>query len=438
MKYLKYIIIFVIILIVVLIIVINNLSSNQNYTNNNISNIVSANNDGNNYISNVNNTVLNETPKDKKMEINGNIQELTSVNMFFAIENSIQSYIDNITNMNNLAVYNQLDSNYINTNNITTSNVLDFMSIFANQEFRALKINYVVGEKYNQYSVYGKLLSDKKNTSEVYFIINVDMDNFCYSIIPQLESKYSDLSQVNISITNRNIINSENNQMKYSKITDEQLIKSIINDYQKNALYDTQNAYKSLNTEYSKARFKDYSDYFNYVKNNVSKIQDLNLVSYNKSVKSEYTQYICKDIYENIYTVNATGIMEYKIILDDYTIQNTSEYINLTNEAKVKFNVNKIIKMLNTCDYTHLYNVLNNNFKANYFNTQTEFETYIKQNFYEYNIISSIEVTESENDDIYICVVELKDRVAIAANTMTKTIIMKLGTGTNFEMSFDV
>jgi hypothetical protein len=129
--------------------------------------------------------------------------------------------------------------------------------------------------------------------------------------------------------------------------------------------------------------------------------------------------------------------MEYTIILDDYTLESTSNYLSLSDTEKVKENANKVIKMLNTCDYTHLYEVLNDNFKANYFATQSEFEAYAKSNLFNYNIVSSMEVTENESG-IYICSVELKDRNSVAANTMTKTIIMKLGTGTDFEMSFDV
>lgn len=449
MKYLKIMIIIVIISIVGLgIYIIYNTSMTIDNTHNNINiNMQNTTNIKNNDVANniVNNTINNEKIRDEekqnlgdKVVINGEVKEVTSANMFYIVEKCVQNYINNVTSRNTNAIYSQLSPKYISNNGIDVVNVLNYVeSISENQEFRAIKMNYVQGNVIDQYSIYGKLLSSTGNTSEIYLILNLNSGNLRYSIIPQLGRNYTNLSQVTIGITDEVIVENNYNQGSYVRITDEQLIKNIMKDYQKNALYDTQNAYKSLDAEYSKARFKDYSDYFNYVRNNVSKIKDLTLVQYSKNDKTGYVQYVCKDNYGNVYTVNATGIMEYTIILDDYTLYSESEYTSLTNEQKIKYNVNKIIKMVNTCDYVNLYQVLNDNFKSNYFKTQSEFETYLKQNLFEYNIVSLIEITERE-DGIYVCSVELKDRSTVAANTITKTIIMKLGTGTSFEMSFEV
>lgn len=446
MKYLKIMIIFVIIIIIGLVIYINYISNNigNNENNNSVSNFqnttnITENNINSNTINNDNEITREEGPSiEDKMNITGRTEIVTSTNMFYIIQNCLQKYINDITSKNNVAVYNQLSTNYISLNGIEITNVLNYVeNISGSQEFRAVKMNYVQGEICDQYSVYGKMLSNTRNITEMYFIVNINTGNLAYSIIPQISNNYSDLSQITISVTNENINKTSDNQATYVRITDEQQIKNIMKDYQKNALYDTQNAYKSLDSEYSKSRFINYSDYFNYVRNNIAKIQDLTLVNYSKTPKVGYTQYICEDTYGNVYTVNATGIMEYTIILDDYTLENISNYINLSSEQKVNYNVNKVIKMLNTCDYSHLYNLLNDNFKINNFATQTDFENYAKQNLFDYNILSSIDINLRE-DGIYVCQLELKDRVSVAANTMTKTIIMKLGSGTNFEMSFDI
>ena len=296
---------------------------------------------------------------------------------------------------------------------------------------------YVQGEIYDQYSIYGKMLNNSGNTKELYLILNINTGNLTYSIIPLLNNNYENVSEINISVTNENINKNDNNQTKYIKVTDEQEIKKIMRDYKMNALYDTQSAYNSLDSQYSEERFKDYSDYTKYVQNNINKIRDLSLVSYNKEEKTGYTEYTCIDIYDNYYTIKLKGIMDYTIILDDYTLSKTSDYTNLSDVQKVKYNIRKVIKMLNTCDYTHLYEHLNNTFKTNNFATQEQFENYVKQNLFEYNIITSIEVSESENTT-YTSKVEIKNRNSVAANVITKTIIMKLGTGTDFEISFDI
>lgn len=448
MKYLKYVIIFIIVIIIILVICIMNISNNTNENSTNNVNMASNNSNtlNNNKINNITSNSNETTDYSNQIIYDGEIidgkqKQLKDENMFFTIEKCVQNYINNITNRNNTAIYNQLSLNYITTNNINTSNVLNYVeNISGTQEFRAIKMNYVQGDSCTQYGIYGKLLTSTGNTSEIYLILNLNSGNLRYSIIPQLGKNYTNLSQVNINVSNEQIPENENNQGNYVRITDEQHIKNIIKDYQKNALYDTENAYKSLDEEYSKKRFANYSDYFNYVTNNAQKIQDLTLINYKKEQKGNYIQYNCTDNYGNVYTTELTGIMEYTIILDNYTLQTTSDinsYNNSTNKQKVENNVKKVISMVNTCDYNHLYNLLYDGFKSNYFATQKDMEEIIKQKFFNYNIISAIEVNESENG-VYICVVELKDRSAVAANTVTRTIIMQLGEGTNFEMSFDI
>lgn len=454
MKYLKVIIIIVIIIIIGLVLCIKVITDNNSNDVNNLNmnfqnNINNSNANNTNSIdisNNTNNSENGVTIEEKEnygdvANITGTKQKVTSENMFYVIENCVQSYINNITDRNALAIYNQLSTSYISTNGINTSNVLNYVeNISGNQEFRALQMYYVQGKNYDQYSVYGKILNSTGNTNEIYLIVNINTGNLRYSIIPQINNNYTDLSQVKINITNEEINENNNNQGSYIRITDEQHIKNIIKDYQKNALYDTENAYKSLDEEYRKKRFINYSDYFNYVKNNATKIQSLNLVSYSKNVKTGYTQYICKDNYENIYTINSTGIMEYTIILDDYTLQTESDinsYNNLTNKQKAEKNVKKVINMINTCDYNHLYNLLYDKFKSNYFSNQQDMEKVIKQTFSDYNIITSLEVNESE-EGIYMCVVRLTDSIRVSAVTNIKTIMIQLGSGTDFKMSFDI
>ena len=96
----------------------------------------------------------------------------------------------------------------------------------------------------------------------------------------------------------------------------------------------------------------------------------------------------------------------------------------------------KLLKMINIKDYESAYNLLSDGFKVNYFPTLNDFENYIKNNFYEYSNVTFDEYTTEGEIVIY------KVKIHGVQNNrdvvMNKTIIMKLGTGTDFEMSFDL
>ena len=458
MKYLKTMIILVAIIILGIIIylfnyvsndktsIINNNTTNitQSVNKNNITNNMSGNTSVNSNNSNDNNITSEITYEEEKnlgdkMVITGQVKEVTSGNMFFIMEKCIQNYINSIVNKDVESIYNQLSIKYILSKNINTSNVLQYVeNISEYQEFRALKMDYVQGKVYDQYRVYGKLLSTNGSISNIYFVININTSNLAYAVVPQLNNNYKNLSQVKIDITEEEIVKNNNNSAKYLKISDEPIIDGIMNDYQKNVLYDTKSAYDSLNEEYRKKRFKDYEEYFKYAQNKVYQIQNMKIQRHKKTEYTGYTEYECEDAFGNVYIIKAIGIREYTIILDDYTIENDSyktEYASLDNTEKSKENVNRFIKMINNCDYRNCHKYLYSGFKNNYLKTQEDFEIYVKANFFEYNVVNSIDITERE-DGICICNVTIKN--GNNEETLTKNIIVQLGTGTDFEMSFDI
>lgn len=135
------------------------------------------------------------------------------------------------------------------------------------------------------------------------------------------------------------------------------------------------------------------------------------------------------------YIFKQTGVMEFSLILDTYTID-LPEYIEKYNksqdEQKVAFCIDKFMKNVNDENYTLAYSMLSNGFKNNYFKTQNEFENYAKQ----YLLGKSITFEEIKNEaDIYIYKVKLTKNGQPA---QSKNFNVKLGSRTNFELSFNV
>ena len=260
----------------------------------------------------------------------------------------------------------------------------------------------------------------------------MNQGNLKYSV--QEQKNVPSLSSLKLSIPVENSLNDVSTQAKFVNATDDVIVKRIMEDYIYLARNYPQTAYKMLDKTYSGLKFKDYTEYLNYIRNNLDTLQSIEIVSYNSNASK--TEYIIKDNFANIYNIKLTGLMNYTIILDDYTIMNETSYLLLSEEDRVKFNINKIIKMINTCDYSNLYSKLNSTFKNNNFNTKNTFENYLKSNYFSYNIIDSINISRDTTGGVYICSVNLKKESRVAADTVTKTIVMKLDSGTNFEFSF--
>ena len=93
--------------------------------------------------------------------------------------------------------------------------------------------------------------------------------------------------------------------------------------------------------------------------------------------------------------------------------------------------------MINTKDYAHVYEKLSDGFKANYFGTLEEFKNYIESNFY---YVNDYTINHYSNEgNIYIYYITLKDYNSLNdENTMDKTFNIRLGEGTDFEISFNV
>lgn len=226
------------------------------------------------------------------------------------------------------------------------------------------------------------------------------------------------------------------NEIYYAHISDMQLCNTYLLDYKSNAINHTEDAYNSLDKEYREKRFGSFENYKKYVQENAEKIFGIKLAKYQVKKYDDYNQYICIDQYGNYYVFNETAIMKYTLALDTYTTdlpQYVEQYNSSTKTQQVGMSIERFVNAIYDENYTFAYSVLASEFKENYFKTQEQFETYMKQNFIKSKQISYGE-TRTEGD-IHIFTVAIGDE---GSSSITKKFVVRLGEGTSFEISFEI
>lgn len=297
------------------------------------------------------------------------------------------------------------------------------------------------------------LVTEKSSNINIYIIeatigevntqiaIKTDSKNMTFSIFPESYlKKYSyDNNKIVAKITDNDIEKNNFNTYNYSNITDEYMAKQYFSDYIDNVKNNISEAYDSLDMDYAKKRFGNINSYTRYIEKNKEKLQSAALQKYQFKEYNNYNQYVLIDQYNNYYIIRETAIMQYSIILDTYTID-LPEYVEKYNKAndgqKTAYCINRFIQSLNDENYTFAYSLLADGFKNNYFKTQVSFENYIKQNSLQKQTAKFEEFSNEGN--VYYTYKVLLTNGDEDTNPVEKTFIVKLGEGTNFELSFNV
>lgn len=255
----------------------------------------------------------------------------------------------------------------------------------------------------------------------------------------------------NITNTN-NIIGQEKPEETYSSIKEkyecnefelnitstENLIKTYFYNYKKSMFNYPEEAYNKLDQEYKEKKFGNIDNFKKYISDNFDELKKSFIQEYKIIKENDYTEYIFKDDKDNYYIFRETSIMQYEVMLDNYTIESNEfikKYNDTTQEGKTLLNIDKLFKSINNKDYTFAYNLLSSNFKNNYFVTQESFEKYIKSTFYNKNEIEYVNFSEVSGLYQYEVIVKNKED---STQSITKTFIIKLNEGTDFELSFNV
>ena len=102
-------------------------------------------------------------------------------------------------------------------------------------------------------------------------------------------------------------------------VSDENMAKIYLNDYINTMLYDTESAYNLIDEKYKESKFPSYKNYYDYVIN--LKNYDVKLSSFYKKVSKGYIIFGVYDQYNNFYAFKTKGVMQYKVFLDENTVE---------------------------------------------------------------------------------------------------------------------
>ena len=337
------------------------------------------------------------------------------------------------------AIYNFLNPNYISQNGITTENVLEKVPNNGKVEFTPLEMYQLLGNYRTQYAVYGEMKNmETEEKTQCYFIVDVDKTNSSFYITPVEFSKYANVKDIPLSDEDTTIELNDNNYFSYTVMQENDIMLKYFSYYKRLMQENPDMAYLLLDEEYRNKRFGSVEEFKNYVSKNQEDIQTYVAKEYEVNNLEDGTEYICQDQYKHSYIFKVSAVMQFQVKLDTYTIESDEvkqRYQNADERRKVEMNVDKWIQMLNYRDYKAAYAVLDESFKAQYFQTVEWFEEYMRGKFpYYYGLNLS---DYSNEAGLYIQKILLTDITAKIKMTVPETIVMKL-TDDGFVMSFRV
>lgn len=337
------------------------------------------------------------------------------------------------------AIYNFLNPKYISQNGITTENVLEKVPNNGKVEFTPLEMYQLLGNYRTQYAVYGEMENmETEEKTQSYFIVDVDKTNSSFYITPVEFSKYANVKDIPLSDEDTSIELNDNNYFSYTVMQENDIMLKYFSYYKRLMQENPDMAYLLLDEEYRNKRFGSVEEFKNYVSKNQEEIQTYVAKEYEVNNLEDGTEYVCQDQYKHSYIFKVSAVMQFQVKLDTYTIESDEvkqRYQNADERRKVEMNVDKWIQMLNHRDYKAAYAVLDESFKAQYFQTVEWFEEYMRGKFpYYYGLNLS---DYSNEAGLYIQKILLTDITAKIKMTVPETIVMKL-TDDGFVMSFRV
>lgn len=381
------------------------------------------------------------------------------INTYVTVEETIKNYIENTKNQNVELVMSVLNKEYISKNNINSNNLSSSTQQYKNiTSYKNIEMYEQNSEKFMAYYIKGQI-NDQGN---VYFEIGVDVNNHTYDIMPITENEYT--TKISQSEGERTIKRNEYNSIEFKDYDNADIAKMYFDDYLKQMISNPEKAYNLLDKQYRETKFENYNGFVQYINANREKLEltykmetldnndfekysdyldfklqhsNLGIKKYSIETYESYVQYTCQDAEGNYYIFSAQYPMDYSVVLDVYTTDTPyfkNMYSRSTDQNKAKLNLEKIQEALNNKDYKYIYSKLNATFKANNFATESQFESYMKDNFFDKNQIT-YNIVEKQGDA---WVFNAKLNNANGKEQKGINLVVKLNEGTEFEMSFSI
>ena len=391
-------------------------------------------------------------------EISNEEVEVTEISKFKTVENCIQQYYDAINTESdiyftrnedeelekisdkeiNQNILYYLSEEYIQENNITTSNLDEYISK-VNEKVMVVSLNIkeIVNNPIEKFATYGIIMNLDYEILDTFCVYtNLDTENKTFSVEP-INEEITNFGDVKIKNNNISIEENDYNTYEYSVMSYEDTAKEYMGRFKKITLANTNISYKYLNEEYRDKKFENVNEYNQYIQNNNERIEQANLSKYKVNYEDDYLEFVCIDQNGYYYIFKQYSPLNYDVILDTYTIDSNEfieKYNSVEDKVKVAMNINKIVTALNDKDYNYIYNKLDETFKNNNFSTSNKLEEYLNNNLFEENDVEYNEFEEKGNN-IYTYKIQISNSDN-EDETRNMTIVMKLGEDIDFTMSF--
>lgn len=341
------------------------------------------------------------------------------------------------------SIKNMMSKEYIQEFNVNDATIYNNLVKYANKDI-AINSIYVSENSVNikTFFVYLDVVAD--TNKEFNLVITLDSSNNSFYImledyINKMKINKENIIGRGIEQTIQNIEQNEYNTYDIPNIDEARYVQELFENYKILLSNLPDKAYDLLDNEYKQKRFGNIQNFKNYRDSNSSYILDMELSKYKINHYNDYTEYICMNQSGNYIVFKEKKVMDYDVLLDNYTIDGkefTEKYNKSNEQQKVGMNIEKLILALNSKDYQYVYHKLDDEFKRNNFDTIEKFESYIKQNIFDTNVVEYDRF--SQEGKTYIYEIEIKASEENTQNPKTMTIIMKLLENTDYIVSFNI
>lgn len=389
----------------------------------------------------------------EEMNLNKEIHKEDKTNVYFTVEKNIKNYITYLR-VNNQNAINALSNgvSIFNTNGLSNNTTLSIKEMYSvdNDNGRAFFIRL-----------------NLSNNGDYTILLAEDFINGTFGIASITNDEYNATiaGKSSIDYTKHiDIPKNEYNAIQYVNLSNSEIAERYLKSYIQKARYSPEEAYNSLDEVYRNTRFGSFENFKTYLADKADELATLD----NTAIKSasefataeEYTNYInnlnikglekfdkytdgdieylvCVDAYGNYYIFKISHVMEYKLMLDSYTINTPrflEQYQTADEQGKTELNIRRIFEAIDNKDFKYVYEKLDENFKNTMFSNYEDFIKKMENNFFKKNSIEFDGYRETEEQSEYTLIVT--DANKVESRELDIKMIMNFGNNTDYTIKF--
>ena len=174
----------------------------------------------------------------------------------------------------------------------------------------------------------------EETLSETYFKVDLDYITNALQMSVIDQATFNQATQDTETIVEDfNIELNEYNGSEQKGYSTQEICNNYLSDFVIKLKYDRELAFEFVDDEYKEQKFNNDLNAFNeYIDNNQDRLYNVTIQSYLEDIKESSIEYTILDTYDNYYIIDCAGGLDYKIILDNYTIE-TEEFISAYEQA---------------------------------------------------------------------------------------------------------